>query len=95
MSAPSPCRSLRYVVKGSHLPVRVCRLLMRFMSGIELERHDIGWLRRLTVFDVTVLKASHRSLPEVTDEFAETVKPGLNAESLVAELRKAVDEEDL
>jgi trigger factor len=41
-----------------------------------------------------VLEASHRSLPEVTDEFANTVRPGLTSESLKAELRKAVDSED-
>jgi hypothetical protein len=40
------------------------------------------------------LEASKRSIPEVTDEFAEKVKPGLTADSLIAELRKAIDEED-
>ena len=46
------------------------------------------------VFDVTVLEASKRSLPEVTDEFANEVRAGLTAESLKAELQKAVDSED-
>ncbi|CAB9517986.1 Trigger factor [Seminavis robusta] len=46
------------------------------------------------IFDVTVLEASKRTVPELTDEFAAKVKAGLTAESLQAELRKAVDEED-
>jgi trigger factor len=46
------------------------------------------------VFDVTVLEASTRSLPEVNDEFAAKVRAGLTAESMMEELRKAVDEED-
>eukprot|EP00980_Cylindrotheca_fusiformis_P019948 scaffold7025_cov123-Cylindrotheca_fusiformis.AAC.7 len=45
------------------------------------------------IFDVTVLEASTRTLPELTDEFAEKVRPGLTAESLKEELRKAVDSE--
>lgn len=43
---------------------------------------------------MTVLEANHRLLPEVTDEFAAKVRPGLTADSLMEELRKAVDEED-
>jgi trigger factor len=46
------------------------------------------------IFDVTVLESSRRTIPELTDEFAAKVKEGLTAESLVAQLRKAVDEED-
>eukprot|EP00565_Helicotheca_tamesis_P000463 CAMPEP_0185723378 /NCGR_PEP_ID=MMETSP1171-20130828/240_1 /TAXON_ID=374046 /ORGANISM="Helicotheca tamensis, Strain CCMP826" /LENGTH=555 /DNA_ID=CAMNT_0028391071 /DNA_START=57 /DNA_END=1724 /DNA_ORIENTATION=+ len=46
------------------------------------------------VFDVTVLEASHRTIPEVTDEFAANVRAGLTAESLHEELQKAVDAED-
>lgn len=46
------------------------------------------------IFDVEVLEASKRTIPELTDEFAAKVKAGLTAESLLAELRKAVDEED-
>lgn len=46
------------------------------------------------IFDVTVLEASTRTLPEVTDEFASQVRAGLTAESLKAELQKAVDSED-
>ena len=43
---------------------------------------------------MTILEASHRILPEVTDEFAGKVRAGLTADSLLEELRKAVDEED-
>lgn len=46
------------------------------------------------IFDVTILSASKRILPEITDEFAEEVRPGLTAESLKDELRKAVDSQD-
>lgn len=46
------------------------------------------------IFDVTVLEASTRTLPEVTDEFANQVRAGLTAESLKKELQKAVDSED-
>ncbi|KAL7566992.1 hypothetical protein ACA910_019920 [Epithemia clementina (nom. ined.)] len=47
------------------------------------------------VFDVEVLSASKRIVPEVTDEFAAKVRAGLTKESLMAELRKAVDQEDV
>jgi trigger factor len=40
------------------------------------------------------VQAAKRSVPEVTDEFAAKVKAGLTAESLMAELKKAIDEED-
>jgi len=40
------------------------------------------------------VQAAKRTVPEVTDEFAAKVKAGLNAESLMKELRKAIDEED-
>jgi trigger factor len=46
------------------------------------------------LFDVEVLEASKRTLPEVTDAFANEVRAGLDAESLKAELQKAVDTED-
>jgi len=49
---------------------------------------------RKAIFDVDILEASHRSLPDVTDEFANMVRPGLTAETLALELRKAVDSED-
>lgn len=46
------------------------------------------------VFDVEVLEASKRTIPEITDDFAAKVRAGLTAESLLAELRKAIDDED-
>lgn len=46
------------------------------------------------IFDVEILSASRRSLPELTDEFANQVREGLTAESLKEELRKAVDSQD-
>lgn len=46
------------------------------------------------IFDVTIVSASKRILPELTDEFAAQVRPGLTAESLKDELRKAVDSQD-
>lgn len=46
------------------------------------------------VFDVTVLSASRRILPEITDEFAAEVREGLTADSLRDELKKAVDSQD-
>lgn len=49
---------------------------------------------KLAIFDVDVLGASTRVIPELTDEFAEKVRSGLTAESLKTELRKAVDQED-
>ena len=41
-----------------------------------------------------VLEASKRIIPEVTDEFATKVRSGLTADSLMEELRKAIDQED-
>jgi len=46
------------------------------------------------IFDVNVLQASKRLVPEVTDDFANTVRAGMTAEGLLEELRKAVDEDD-
>lgn len=46
------------------------------------------------IFDVEVLEASKRTVPELTDEFAAKVKAGLTKDALLAELRKAIDEED-
>jgi trigger factor len=49
---------------------------------------------KAAIFDVEVLEASRRNVPDVTDEFAARVRPGLTAAELFAELRKAIDEED-
>lgn len=49
---------------------------------------------KTAIFDVTVLEAQTRSLPEVTDEFANKVRAGMTAETLNEELQKAVDQED-
>jgi FKBP-type peptidyl-prolyl cis-trans isomerase (trigger factor) len=46
------------------------------------------------IFDVTILSASKRIIPTITDEFAAEVRPGLTAEGLRDELRKAVDTQD-
>ena len=46
------------------------------------------------IFDVEILSASRRTLPELTDEFANQVREGLTADSLKEELRKAVDSQD-
>lgn len=46
------------------------------------------------IFDVEILEAAKRTVPEITDEFAAKVRAGLTSETLLAELRKAVDEED-
>ena len=41
-----------------------------------------------------VLEASQRTVPEITDEFAAKVRPGLTKEAMLAQLTKAIDEED-
>jgi trigger factor len=41
-----------------------------------------------------VLEALMRTIPEVSDDFAESVKPGLNKATLMEQLIKAVDDED-
>lgn len=49
---------------------------------------------KAAIFDVTVEEAKTRTLPELTDEFANKVRAGLTVESMKEELRKAVDSED-
>lgn len=49
---------------------------------------------KTAIFDVTVLEAQKRTLPEVTDEFANKVRAGLTANALKDELQAAVDSED-
>lgn len=46
------------------------------------------------VFDVTVKEASVRTVPEIDDELAEKIRPGLDADGVRSEIRKAVDEQD-
>lgn len=46
------------------------------------------------VFDVTVNEASVRTVPPIDDELANQIRPGLDAEGIKAELRKAVDDQD-
>lgn len=46
------------------------------------------------IFDVTILSANKRILPEINDDFANTVRSGLTAEALRDELIKAVDAQD-
>lgn len=46
------------------------------------------------VFDVIVKEANIRTVPEIDDELANKIRPGLDEEGLKAELRKAVDEQD-
>ena len=41
-----------------------------------------------------VLEASQRTVPEITDEFAAKVRPGLTKEGMLAQLTTAIDEED-
>jgi len=49
---------------------------------------------RSAIFDVRVDEASTRTIPDLTEEFAEKVRSGLTVESLRGELKKAVDGED-
>ncbi|GMI04300.1 hypothetical protein TrVE_jg1530 [Triparma verrucosa] len=46
------------------------------------------------LFDVTVLSVDTRILPEINDEFANNVRPGMNKDDLLEEVKKAVDAED-
>lgn len=47
------------------------------------------------VFDVTIKESNIRTVPEINDELAAKIRPGLDAEGLIQELRKAVDEQDI
>eukprot|EP00594_Rhizosolenia_setigera_P008410 CAMPEP_0178958852 /NCGR_PEP_ID=MMETSP0789-20121207/11896_1 /TAXON_ID=3005 /ORGANISM="Rhizosolenia setigera, Strain CCMP 1694" /LENGTH=634 /DNA_ID=CAMNT_0020641651 /DNA_START=148 /DNA_END=2052 /DNA_ORIENTATION=+ len=49
---------------------------------------------KAAVFDVTVESASKRVVPELTEELAEKIRPGMSVQQLKDELLKAVDEED-
>jgi trigger factor len=46
------------------------------------------------IFDVEIVEVAQRIVPDITDEFAAQVRPGMTQETLMAELRKAIDEED-
>ena len=46
------------------------------------------------IFDVNVLEANTRTVPEIDDELANTIRPGLDAEGVRDELRKAIDENE-
>jgi len=46
------------------------------------------------VFDVEVKEANIRTVPEINDELANKIRPGLDEKGLKDELRKAVDEQD-
>jgi len=46
------------------------------------------------VFDVTVNESNIRTVPEIDDELAGKIRPGLNAEGVKEEIRKAVDDQD-
>ena len=71
-----------------------CRSLSLSLSTKQKLR-DKTLAGKKAVFDVEVASGSIRTVPEVTDEFAAIVREGLTAETLVSELRKAIDEEDL
>ncbi len=69
------------------LLTNIIRFLLQALKNKELAGKD-------AIFDVEILSASRRSLPELTDEFANEVREGLTADSLKEELRKAVDSQD-
>ena len=73
-----------------------CTLSCRALSlSTKQKLRDKTLAGKKAVFDVEVASGSIRTVPEVTDEFAAIVREGLTAETLVSELRKAIDEEDL
>lgn len=49
---------------------------------------------KTAIFDVTVLSVDTRTLPELDDEFANAIRPGLTKEGLMEEVKNAVDAED-
>lgn len=46
------------------------------------------------VFDVTVAEANVRTVPEIDDELAGQIRPGLDAQGVRDQIQKAVDEQD-
>ena len=75
------------IVIVSHVSLSVC-----FAFAQKLRDKTLAGKR--AIFDVEVLEASKRNVPELTDEFADKVKAGLTKDALLAELKKAIDEED-
>jgi FKBP-type peptidyl-prolyl cis-trans isomerase (trigger factor) len=69
-------------------------LFLFSLSSLSQALRDKSLAGKSAIFDVEVLEASTRTVPEVTDEFADNVRAGLTKESLMNELRKAIDEED-
>lgn len=74
----------------------LCRSLLYLLHNniIAQNLRDKSLAGKRAIFDVNVLQASKRLVPEVTDDFANTVRAGMTAEGLLEELRKAVDEDD-
>jgi trigger factor len=64
------------------------------VSSVLQKLRDKSLAGKKAVFDVEVLQAAKRVVPELTDEFAAQVKAGLTKDTLLKELRKAIDEED-
>ena len=96
------CLSYLLLLRGICLRrLKYLTTIARFHVALSLSLSTKQKLRDKTlagkkaVFDVEVASGSIRTVPEVTDEFAAIVREGLTAETLVSELRKAIDEEDL
>mmetsp|Transcript_18462 Transcript_18462/g.38456 ORF Transcript_18462/g.38456 Transcript_18462/m.38456 type:complete len:547 (+) Transcript_18462:28-1668(+) len=49
---------------------------------------------KTAIFEVTILSVDTRTLPELDDEFANAIRPGLTKEGLMEEIKTAVDSED-
>jgi len=65
-------------------------VFVTFPTGLR----DKALAGKKAVFDVTVNEAQVRTVPPIDDELADKIRPGLDAEGVKAELRKAVDEQD-
>lgn len=85
-----------YLSSTTQISNHHCTLSCRALSlSTKQKLRDKTLAGKKAVFDVEVASGSIRTVPEVTDEFAAIVREGLTAETLVSELRKAIDEEDL
>ena len=49
---------------------------------------------KTAIFDVTVLSVDTRTLPDIDDDFANNIRPGMDTEALMKEIKEAVDAED-